>query len=67
MHFEAAIALCGSIIFQRKTAPIFMGAAKLMLPLKGNLFLTCKYIITCPEGYFITKVLQTHQTLIKFC
>ena len=44
-----------------------MGAAKLMLPLKGNLFLTCKYIITCPKGDFITKVLQTHQMLIKFC
>ena len=51
---------------KRKTAPILMGAAKLMLPLKGNLFLTCKYIITCPKIDFITKVLQTHQKLIKF-
>ena len=53
-------------MYIRKTAPILMGAAKLMLPLKGNLFLTCKYIITRPKGDFITKVLQTHQMLIKF-
>ena len=37
-----------------------------VLVLKGNLFLTCKYIITRPRGFFITKVLQTHQMLIKF-
>lgn len=34
--------------------------------LKGNSFLTCKYIITRHHGIFITKVLQSNQMLIKF-
>ena len=51
---------------QRKTAPVCDGSRKIFGSLERDRpFLTCKFIITCPISYFITKVLQTHQMLIK--
>ena len=51
---------------QRKTAPVCDRSRKIFGSLERDRpFLTCRYIITCPISYFITKVLQTHQMLIK--
>lgn len=49
-----------------KRLPFVTGAAKSLVALKGtNYFSLGRFIITCPISYFITKVLQTHQMLIK--